>query len=257
LTFHMCIGKKAMDYETALSVCRYSFRTSEQRQLAYALEKSLVYAKEAGKEAELLTDVHIRTSLDTLRLAISCGWPIPLNTISSTTIKVSHCVEEPLIIFVDGSCLNNGKANARAAYGIYVTKDGAEVWRHAAALAKDEPQTNQRAELQALAAALSYVSEGNRSAKIYTDSMYAVNILLVWGPQWIKNGWRKSDGKPVLHTDILVPLYDLWTTLGTSVSITHVIAHTGGKDFLSRGNAVADELAVSAATVSAANKDST
>lgn len=236
-----------MDYETALSICRYTFRTSDQRRLAYALEKSLVYAKEANKETELLSDVQIVTSLDTLRLAISCGWPIPINTISSTTVKVSHSVEEPLIIFVDGSCLNNGKANARAAYGIYVTKDGAEVWRHSAPLDKAEPQTNQRAELQALAAALSYVSEGNRSAKIYTDSMYAVNILLVWGPQWIKNGWRKSDGKPVLHTDILIPLYDLWTTLGSSVSITHVEAHTGGKDFLSRGNAVADELAVSAA----------
>jgi len=66
-----------MDYDIALSLCRASFRTTAHRQLAYALEKCLLFAKDVGKETEILTDAHILESLDTLRLAISCGWPVP------------------------------------------------------------------------------------------------------------------------------------------------------------------------------------
>ena len=66
-----------MDYDTALSICRTSFRTTAHRQLAYALETCLLFAKDVGKETEILTDARILESFDTLRLAISCGWPVP------------------------------------------------------------------------------------------------------------------------------------------------------------------------------------
>jgi len=140
-------------------------------------------------------------------------------------------------------------------------EDGVEVHRHSAALAKSEPQTNQRAELQALYYALRYIQAAGTTgatgatgatgttgtvATLYTDSQYSINCVTVWAAGWKAKGWLKADKKPVLHQDVLKPMVELWETLKATTTLTHVAAHTGRSDPISRGNAMADQLATAA-----------
>jgi len=159
-----------------------------------------------------------------------------------------------LQVFSDGSCVHNGRPGARAGVGVYATQDGKEVHRHSAALAKSEPQTNQRAELQALYYALRFIQGTagmtgitvGEGSILYTDSQYSINCVTVWATAWKAKGWLKADKKPVLHQDILRPMVELWETLKGTTTMQHVAAHTGRGDAISRGNAVADQLATAA-----------
>lgn len=164
-----------------------------------------------------------------------------------------------LQVFSDGSCVHNGRPGARAGVGVYATQDGVEVHRHSAPLLKSEPQTNQRAELQALYYALRYIQGATvaggttggttvaaTSTTLYTDSQYSINCVTVWAAGWKAKGWLKADKKPVLHQDVLKPMVELWETLKSTTTLTHVAAHTGRADPISRGNAMADQLATAA-----------
>ena len=153
-----------------------------------------------------------------------------------------------LQVFSDGSCVHNGRPGARAGVGVYALQDGAEVHRHSAPLLKSEPQTNQRAELQALYYALRFIhgTTAGGAATLYTDSQYSINCVTVWSTTWKAKGWLKADKKPVLHQDILKPMVELWEVLKATTTLTHVAAHTGRSDPISRGNAMADQLATAA-----------
>jgi ribonuclease HI len=160
-------------------------------------------------------------------------------------------------IFCDGACINNGRRGAHASFGMAAFRGGGvslgeELYRVAQVLSPSEPQTNQRAELRGLAAAVNYAGTAARAGattiRIYTDSEYALNCLTKWISGWKRSGWRRADGAPVLHRDILEPLYDAWTALRGVAFLTHVAAHTGRTDALSLGNERADALARSALT---------
>jgi len=151
-----------------------------------------------------------------------------------------------LQVFSDGSCVHNGRPGARAGIGVYATEDGREVHRHSAPLAKSEPQTNQRAELQALFYALRYIQGVGITAALYTDSQYSIQCITSWCVGWKARGWVKADKKPVLHQDLLKPIVDLWDSLKGTTTIEHVAAHTGRQDAVSKGNAMADQLATAA-----------
>ena len=150
-------------------------------------------------------------------------------------------------IFCDGACSKNGRRGARGGYGVAVLKNGAEVAALSEALEAGEPQTNQRAELRGLQAAVGIaadVAEGGAVVRIYSDSEYSINCITRWGAGWRRAAWRKADGGPVLHRDIIEPLLAVWEDVKTrGVALQHVAAHTGRGDGLSRGNARADELA--------------
>jgi ribonuclease HI len=131
-----------------------------------------------------------------------------------------------------------------------VYQNGQEIAAAAEPLAAQETQTNQRAELRGLNAALAYaqkaVAAGATTIRIYSDSEYAINCLTRWAPGWSRAGWRKADKTPVLHSDLIVPMYEAWNALRGYAFLQHVAAHTGRTDPLSLGNARADELATSA-----------
>lgn len=150
-------------------------------------------------------------------------------------------------IFCDGACMNNGRRGARAAYGMVARQGMRELQIVSEALSPAEPQTNQRAELRGLGAALSYAvsasSAGATTVRIYTDSEYAINCLTRWSPAWRRSGWRKAGGEPVLHRDLLEPMCDTWGSLRGVAFLHHVSSHTGRQDPISLGNERADELA--------------
>lgn len=66
-------------------------------------------------------------------------------------------------------------------------------------------QTNQRAELTAVARALDHVPI-DRDVLICTDSYYAIRCITEWSPKWLRNGWKNSAGKDVENRDLVEPI---------------------------------------------------
>ena len=121
-------------------------------------------------------------------------------------------------IFTDGACSGNpgpGGWGAILRYG-----------NHELELSGGEKSTtNNRMELTAVIEALTRLKE-KCSVTIYTDSKYVADAFLQgWIWNWEKNGWKKSDKKPVLNPE-------LWQTLLTEIrkhdyKIVWVKGHAG------------------------------
>ena len=147
-------------------------------------------------------------------------------------------------IFCDGACIGNGSARARAGFGLYVTLNGDRFTEVSEALERSELQTNQRAELRAMERALEFAAESTHKNRIVTDSMYCINCITVWAPQWKAHNWCKTGQKEeIQHKDIITHAYELWLSVKDRTTIEHVRAHTGKSDWKSVGNNRADQLA--------------
>ena len=150
-----------------------------------------------------------------------------------------------LIVFTDGSALNNGAKNCKAGYAC--------VWPEHRELDFSEPipqGTNNRAEYLAVIKAIE-TADGvldtafEKTLVIYTDSMLLINTITKWMGGWKRNSWRKRDGHPIANPDLVKRLDELMGR--RRVSLRHVRAHTGGTDYESRYNDVADRMAKEAA----------
>jgi ribonuclease HI len=148
-------------------------------------------------------------------------------------------------IFCDGASSNNGKVTARAGYGVAVFIDRIPATKYSVKIHQTEAQTNQRAELQALFHALRIVKEKSESITIYTDSMYAIHCVSKWATGWKARGWKKADGKTILHLDIIQPMIILYEEINKQklVKLQHVRGHQTVQTYEAIGNALADELA--------------
>ena len=157
-------------------------------------------------------------------------------------------------IFTDGSCLNNGKKGAKASYAVVIlgpTEQGPPQHEFARSLHVGDQHTNQRAELTAIKEAVAYCDNHNTWKQadrivFWTDSQYALKCITEWGPGWRAKGWKKRDGKPIEHLDILRPLIELKMDKGPKFSLRYVEAHQSSaksSEFPWRFNARADLLA--------------
>jgi len=112
---------------------------------------------------------------------------------------------EQMLMFVDGSSLGNGSPTARAGYGVVFAP---VQWFYPISnrLEQDgNPQTNNRAELRAVLAALglrSWIGEGFKKIVIACDSEYVVNGISSWILKWRKNGWKTNTGAAVANQDL-------------------------------------------------------
>jgi ribonuclease HI len=181
-------------------------------------------------------------------------------------------------LFTDGSCINNGKPNARAGIGIYILeelkdsidtdtnqknddllKNGQEYALNIISVFKkfdiiDTTATNQRAELSAILSGL-YLLTGEIEpnveiiVKLYTDSSYSINSMTKWYKSWIKNNWKTSKGENVRNKDLLEKIIEFKELLGKNLYIQHVKSHKqqpslGTIDYFKwYGNDKADKLA--------------
>lgn len=111
-------------------------------------------------------------------------------------------------IYIDGSCLNNGRKNSVGGYGVFFgDNDPRNVSKK---LVKNEiitKITNNTAELMACLEALTILETTpvNEIKKNYivTDSNYLYQSCIDWIPVWEKNGWKKSDGKIVDNLELI------------------------------------------------------
>ncbi|EGT54957.1 hypothetical protein CAEBREN_20592 [Caenorhabditis brenneri] len=136
---------------------------------------------------------------------------------------------EPLHIYTDGCALRNGQPGAKGGWAIvYELGDFQDDYGYCT----DDPQTNNRFELEAIGQALerSLDSGGEYDITIFTDSKYAINSIKHWIKKWKQNGWRNSQGKRV-HNDLLIQDIDCMLEdinyAGGSVEFEYVEAHSG------------------------------
>jgi len=138
-----------------------------------------------------------------------------------------------LVVYTDGSCFNNGKANAKGGIGVYFY-DKCPFNVSAPLPGK---QSNNRAELQAACQALIIAREKKWGpVQIRTDSGYVKQGITSWINTWKKNGWRTASNNEVKNVEDWKELDALRSTV--DVEWKWVEAHKG-----IHGNEMADQLA--------------
>jgi ribonuclease HI len=96
--------------------------------------------------------------------------------------------------------------------------------------------TNNRMEMQAVIAALTWMQANNLShAKLHTDSAYCEKGANAWRHGWRRSGWKRGEA--------LIPNADLWQAMSAildafPISLHWVRGHSGNA-----GNEQADRLA--------------
>ncbi|DBA84838.1 TPA: hypothetical protein ACH3X1_005866 [Trebouxia sp. C0004] len=145
--------------------------------------------------------------------------------------------------FTDGACSGNGTKHSVGGVGVHFPAHPA--YDVSEALLQPPKATNNRAELTAVIRALQVCDTINpdrkRGVHIKSDSQLVVNTVTCWMAKWKKAGWTKAGGGAVSNVDLLQTL-DAFIA-NRRVTLTHVRAHTSGKDADSVSNAVADKLA--------------
>jgi len=143
--------------------------------------------------------------------------PTPLSKPTELfSVQVNNCTvpayrfirttdREQMLMFADGSSLGNGLATARAGYAV-VFAPVQWFFPISGRLEQDGlPQTNNRAELRAVLAALGlrvWIGEGFKKIVIACDSQYVVNGISKWILKWRKNGWKTKAGTSVVNKDL-------------------------------------------------------
>ena len=141
-------------------------------------------------------------------------------------------------LFTDGSCLGNQGAGG---YGVILRTmlSSGKIYKKELS-GGERDTTNNRMELLAVIAGLEALKEPCK-VSVYSDSQYIINAFKKnWIYTWIKKGWKKSNGTPVLNSD-------LWERL-TEAKKNHLIewnwvkGHSGHKenercDYLAKNSA--------------------
>jgi len=114
-----------------------------------------------------------------------------------------------MLMYTDGSCLDNGAADARAGWAFIYKQGPGGVC--SGILERKGPDnelhraTSNRAELRAAIAALEFRAwwgEGWERIVLAADSEYVVYGATAWLRSWAARGWRTSGGSPVQNRDL-------------------------------------------------------
>lgn len=120
-------------------------------------------------------------------------------------------------IYTDGSCRNNGTANAVGAWGFAVYQNDTRIHEDVGILTTNATNaTNQRAELFAIINACrwaeSHITGPFDEVHIYTDSAYVYNCFTQkWYMSWQRNNWLNSKKQPVANRELweqLIPFFE-------------------------------------------------
>ena len=142
-----------------------------------------------------------------------------------------------LEIYTDGSCINNGRANAKSGIGIYF---GPGDERNLSKKISGK-QTNNTAELSAIIYAFKILERDIHVGKniiIHSDSEYAIRCATSYGEKMEKIQWKKD----IPNKKLVQVIYNLYKNV-PNIQFKHVRAHTGKQDKHSIGNENADRLA--------------
>jgi ribonuclease HI len=99
-----------------------------------------------------------------------------------------------VIVYTDGACIGNPGPGGWGA----VILDTA---RERELSGRFRQTTNNRMEMRAAIEALEAMEQPRR-VEIYTDSGYLRGGITSWINNWLRNGWRTADKKPVKNADL-------------------------------------------------------
>ena len=105
-------------------------------------------------------------------------------------------------MYTDGACSGNQNEENVGGWGCILEFAGREkeLWDG------EVNTTNNRMELSAPIAGLSALKEKGLLVRIYSDSSYLVNCFQQgWHKNWVKNGWKTSQKKPVENRELHQP----------------------------------------------------
>ena len=107
-----------------------------------------------------------------------------------------------VILYTDGACSGNPGVGGWGAVLMY--KDAEKRISGA-----DGCTTNNRMEVTAVIEGLKCLKEPCE-VEVYSDSAYTVNAFVNgWVDEWVNNGFKKADNKPVLNEDLWRALLEL------------------------------------------------
>lgn len=147
--------------------------------------------------------------------------------------------EAKIVIHTDGACSGNPGPGG---WGAIICFWSGDTLTERVELSKADPDTtNNKMELSAALSALIFIRERgdfthSTPITIISDSKYVLDGFETWLPNWVRNGWRTSNKKPVKNQD-------LWKVFeaavnGLSLTFQWVKGHAGNVD-----NEAADALA--------------
>lgn len=149
---------------------------------------------------------------------------------------------EDTCVYIDGSCINNGKINAKAGYGVFFDyNDSRNEYGNI-----EGKQSNNTGELTALIRALEILKTEISEKKIidiYTDSEYVIKCSGSYGTKLAKNNWKTQQDKVPPNLKLLQKIYELYNPNKKTINIHYIKAHTDLTDKHSIGNREADKLA--------------
>ena len=142
--------------------------------------------------------------------------------------------KKEVILYMDGACSGNPGIGGYA--GILMYGDAKLEYN-----GSERETTNNRMEVLAVIVGLKRLKYPCK-VDVYSDSAYTVNAFQNgWIYGWMKNGWKKADGKAVLNVDLWEQLYELTKTHEV---VFHKVAGHADNEFNNR----CDELARAAIT---------
>ena len=156
-------------------------------------------------------------------------------------IKTKKKKKTYINVYTDGACINNGKKNARAGFGVYFGENDPRN----ASESYTGKQTNNVAEMLGVVKALTILKEeieNGENIRIYTDSVYAMRCCSTYGEKIYKQHWSKGKLGNIPNEAIVQAAYSFCKE-HDNIEFIHVLAHTGKNDRHSIGNHHADRLA--------------
>lgn len=124
-----------------------------------------------------------------------------------------------IIIYTDGACRGNPGLGA---WGAVLMDEACKYYLEMAESV--DKTTNNKMELLAAVNALKAVKKPSE-IMLYTDSMYLVNGMIKWMPNWVLKNWTKSDKKPVENKAFWQELLEL--SKKHNITFNWVKAHNG------------------------------
>jgi ribonuclease HI len=158
-------------------------------------------------------DPRIKLDVDTGNIRVKTD-----QELSGTKLQPTGDITGAIHVYTDGSSLGNGRVGAVGGVGVYFGPNDTRLARSSVLVYKADimtrnvsealrgkRQTNQRAELTAVARALDHVPI-DRAVLIHTDSNYSIKCLTEWFQKWEKQNWKSSSGKDVENKDLIEPI---------------------------------------------------
>jgi ribonuclease HI len=140
-----------------------------------------------------------------------------------------------LQIFADGGCRNNQSKENVGGYGVVLNLNLGQKIKELKGATRNT--TNNIMELTSCIKALETIKRKDIRTEVIMDSQYVIDGMNRDIHNWIKQGWRKSDKKPVKNKELWKELLKL-TNEFRAISFVKCEAHSGNE-----GNDRADALA--------------